>query len=99
MDSFHQQEIRAALAEYVSAFDSGTSQAADRPRLMQHLASAAQMFAAIEKQDRKALVALLESESRSYGWDFLTGDEGARIEKAWNEFRTKCRLTTDEERV
>jgi hypothetical protein len=94
---FPQEEIRAALADYVRVFESGTSQAADRPRLNQHLASAAQMFATIEKKDRKAFLALLESESRSYGRDFLAGEEGARIEKAWNDFRTQCRLTTDED--
>ena len=99
MNDFPQQEIRAALADYVSVFDAGTSQAADRPKLTQHLASAAQMFAAVEKKDRKALLALLESESRSYGWDFLAGEEGDRIEKAWNDFRAKCGLTNDEKRA
>jgi hypothetical protein len=54
------------------------------------------MFATVEKKDRKAFLVLLDSETKSYGRDFLAGEEGARIEKAWNKFRTRCRLTTDE---
>ncbi len=82
--------MRIALADYIAVLESSsasTSRAEDRSRYQQHLASAALMFVALEKQRSiEKLKELVATETRSFGWDFLDGPEGDAAESAFVAF-------------
>jgi len=81
-------ELKKALADYVASLEasaSRTHRAEDRGRYQQHLASAALMFAAIEKHGSlEKLKELVAAERHSYGWDCLSGPEGNAAELAFD---------------
>ena len=84
------EKYRKALAEYVAVLETSadnTNQAEDRIKYERHLAYAARMFVAIEKNaSLKALKKLVEDERHSYGWSFLSGDTGNSAESAFHVF-------------
>ena len=76
------------LADYVEtlvATAEETTQASDRPKYTSHLAAAARMFLAVERQSLRDLRQTIADERRSFGWDFLTQDCGARAESAFDQ--------------
>jgi hypothetical protein len=85
-------DLEAALATYVDVLCRSaerTNRAEDRPRYQSHLAEAARMFKAI-KHDRSlaGLQAIVRRERHSFGWSFLSGQEGDQAEAAFNAFAT-----------
>lgn len=51
------------------------------------------MFAAAtDETDPEALPALVASERRAYGWSYLSGEEGERVECAFNTLATLVEL-------
>ena len=91
-------ELKSALAEYIDALETSaaaTHRAEDRGRYQQHLASAALMFAALEKDRSIAKLAeVVASERRSYGWDYLDGPEGEAAESAFHAFAKHVQRAT-----
>jgi|GEM_PF-5610513 len=84
------EHVKRALADYIAVLDTSaanTHRAEDRGRYQQHLAAAALMYAALEK-DRSIdkLKALVASERHSFGRDYLDGSEGKAAETAFNDF-------------
>jgi hypothetical protein len=79
-----------ALAEYVAILGKSaadTKWANDRPLYQRHLAEAALMFVAIEKDESlEKLRSLVSLERHTYGTGFLSGDEGSAAESAFNKF-------------
>ena len=80
----HLSELSVLLVAYVdalSAADATTHRAEERPVLQKRLAAAAQMFAALHRDDRRALVALVNNEGASWTVPGLPGDtsRGAAI--------------------
>lgn len=75
---------------YIAVLDTSaanTRRAEDRGRYQQHLAAAALMYAALEKhRSTDKLKALVASERRSYGRDYLAGPEGRAAEAAFHAF-------------
>ena len=84
------ENIKKALAEYISILEtsvSDTNWAEDRPRYQSHLAEAALMFAAIEKdRSLEKVKKLVASEQQGYGWGYLNDAEGKAAEAAFNVF-------------
>lgn len=82
-----------ALANYIevlAASSRDTTTAGDRPRYRAHLAAAAEMFSAIHLEDApERLKMLIQSEERSYGVDFLSGDCGERATSAFAAFAAR----------
>ena len=70
-----------ALAKYIEVLAASareTTTASDRPRYRDHLAAAAEMFAAIQLESSSLeLKRRIESEKRSYGVGYLSGVCGA----------------------
>ena len=85
----NKSQLEAALAEYVSALSNSagtTSRSEDRATYQNHLASAAVMFVAIHQEDMVRLKELVDAELRSFGWSYLSGEEGSAAEAAWTRF-------------
>ena len=84
------EQLKGALANYIAVLESSAAKshrAEDRGRYQQHLASAALMFVAVEKQrSLEKLKELVASERRSFGWGYLDGSEGKTAEAAFNDF-------------
>lgn len=82
--------IETSLAEYVEILaDSldNTKYTNDRAVYEKHLAVAARMFLAIRRDNgTEELRELVEQERRSFGWSYLSGEEGVKAEKAFNSF-------------
>jgi hypothetical protein len=79
----------SALDTYIavlSASSDCTHQAEDRGRYRDHLANAAKLFHLLYRGDMIAFKELISVEQRSYGWGFLSGDEGAAAEAAFAAF-------------
>lgn len=77
------------LADYVEALmaaEKETTQASDRPKYTRHLAAAARMFLAVERQSLHELWLTTADERRSFGWGFLSQDCGTRAESAFDRF-------------
>jgi hypothetical protein len=91
-------ELKSALAEYIDALEtnaSRTHRTEDRSRYQQHLASAALMFAALEKhRSIEKLKKVVASERRSYGWGYLDGPEGEAAESAFYAFEKLVQRVT-----
>ena len=89
------EDLQDALATYVEVLGSSaerTRRAEDRTRYFQHLAVAAQMFAAIRRDPSlRELYRLISDEEASFGRDFLSGDEGSAAETAFVTFASKAR--------
>ncbi len=83
-------ELKSVLADYIASLETSaarTRRGEDRVRYEQHLASAALLFAAIEKQRSiDKIKEVVASERRSYGWDYLSGPEGKAAESAFDAF-------------
>ena len=79
-----------ALARYIevlAAASRETTTAGDRPRYRDHLAAAAEMFAAMHFEGPSSkLKQLTESETRSYGLGYLSEDCGDRANSAFVAF-------------
>ena len=90
MFEMQSDELKTALANYIASLETSavrTRRAEDRVRYEQHLASAAIMFATIEKQRSiDKIKDVVASERRSYGWDYLSGPEGKAAESAFDAF-------------
>lgn len=84
------QDIEKALARYVgilSASAKRTTYANDRSTYTKHLAAAAVMFASLHSDSPlEALKEQVADERHSYGWGFLSGEEGSAAERAFHEF-------------
>ena len=80
--------IESSLAEYVEVLASSldnTKHANDRSVYEKHLAVAARMLVAASKENGiKELREIVAEERRSFGWSFLSGEEGERAERAFN---------------
>jgi hypothetical protein len=77
------------LAKYIDALDHGasaTTYAGDRPAFESHLARSALMFLAIHRKDDTCLRRIVAQERHAYGWSFLSGEEGAAVEAAFDAF-------------
>ena len=83
-------EYKARLADYIAVLEQSakeTARAEDRNRYQQHMAAAASMFSAIEKDKSvERLKELVASEKRSFGWDYLAGSAGEAAEAAFHAF-------------
>jgi len=79
-----------SLAQYVGALLESadtTHRSENRPRYERHLAQAARMFYAIRRDPALVqLSAVVAEERRAFGWSFLSGDDGARVEHEFNAF-------------
>jgi len=75
-----------ALTAYVDVLSKGTHYANDRPQFTNHLARAAEIFSAIHREDQDSLQSLIASQSRSFGWSYLSSPEGDAVEAAWQTF-------------
>ncbi len=88
------QDLQSSLAEYIEILSrsaKATTRAEDRRRYTEHLAAAAEMFAAIRRDSSlRAFCGLLTDESASFGRDFLSGEEGAAAEAAFAAFAAKA---------
>ncbi len=92
------ESIRSALADYIAVLGesaSSTHRAEDRGRYQAHLATAALMFAAMEK-DRsiERVKQLVSSERHSYGWGYLIGSAGDAAEQAFDTFASLVESAT-----
>ena len=82
-------ELLAALTEYVQVLSSSaesTSRAEDRSKYTSHLAAAALMYMHALMNNREGLKSVVSSESRAFGWNYLSDTEGAAAEKAFSRF-------------
>jgi hypothetical protein len=82
-------ELLDALAKYVAVLNHSAQQthrAEDRQSYTLHLATAAQFFVAAHAGRVEELRALVARERHAYGWGYLSYDEGAAAEKAFDEF-------------
>lgn len=78
-----------ALAAYVAVLSRSAQQshrAEDRPVYTRHLAVAAQFFLAVHGGRIEELRSLVASERHAYGWGYLSNEEGAAAEKAFDDF-------------
>jgi hypothetical protein len=79
----------SALDTYIATLAESarlTAQAENRSRYRDHLACAAVVFHLLHVHDVAGAKKLVMEERRSYGWDFLTGQEGAAAETAFSTF-------------
>ena len=83
------EKYRKALAEYVAILGKSaadTKWANDRSLYQRHLAEAALMFVAIEKDESlEKLKSLVSLERHTYSTGFLSGAEGSAAESAFNK--------------
>jgi hypothetical protein len=82
-------DIATSLANYIATlYESAinTTRAEDRSLYTQHLANAALLFAAFQKNASERLSDLIGQERRAYGTAFLSGEVGAKAEAAFNSF-------------
>jgi hypothetical protein len=92
------EEPGGALVEYVGALDhalDSTTQAADRPRYVNHLAEAARLVSILAVEDQIRLAEWISSEEHAFGWSDLTGAEGAEVERAFADLVAALRRFTD----
>jgi hypothetical protein len=84
------EKYRKALAEYIAILGknaAGTKRANDRTLYQRHLAEAALMFVAIEKDESlEKLKGLVSLERHTYGTGFLSEAEGSAVESAFDTF-------------
>jgi hypothetical protein len=82
--------LKKALAEYIAMLDAASAaadQGENRGRYQLHLASAALMFAAMEKhQSVERLKVLIAGERRAYERSPLPGSPGKAATRAFNDF-------------
>lgn len=79
----------ADLAKYVAVLSNSlasTHRAEDRSRYRDHLAASAGIFESLYRGDIVSTKQFIADERRSFGWDFLTGEEGAAAESAFSRF-------------
>jgi hypothetical protein len=77
------------VATYIAALSnaaSKTRRAEDRSRYRDHLATAALIFERLQQEDLPSAKQLVADERRSFGWDFLDGEPGAKAESAFSRF-------------
>lgn len=78
------------LTEYTLALKKGldsTSQANERPLIINRLAAAAEMYALLhEKGEISAIRELVQSEVRAHSWSFISGKSGEDIATKWVAF-------------
>jgi hypothetical protein len=73
----------AAYIKVLAESADATQYAEARPKYESHLAAAARMFAELHGNRPDELRRLVNEERHSYGWAFLSGNEGARAEGAF----------------
>ena len=79
------QELAAYVAVLANALRK-TRRAEDRSRYRDHLATAALVFERLQQGDLVSAKQLIAEERRSFGWDYLDGDDGAAAESAFSRF-------------
>lgn len=93
------QQLLADLARYIGQLEqsnSKTTRAEDRRSYADHLAAAAIMFASIQSQsDSAKFAAVLDAETRSFGWDYLDGEPGELAEAAFSRFKERALSALD----
>lgn len=90
--------VSTHLAEYVEALAgaaSETTRSEDRPRYEHHLACAARMLAAAHRRAAGDLRRFVAEERRSFGWDFLSDECGARVEREFNRLASMIENLND----
>lgn len=93
-----QAESEAALVGYVAALDralDSTTQTADRPLYVNHLAEAARLVSILAVDDQIRLAEWISSEEHNFGWSFLSGSEGEEVERAFADLVAALRRFTD----
>jgi hypothetical protein len=87
------RDLEGALATYVAVLVAASEQsnrAEDRRTYDQHLAAAARMFAALRHEHSLGrLREIVAAERRAFGSGYLSGEEGAKAEGAFEEFASK----------
>jgi energy-converting hydrogenase Eha subunit F len=75
------------LTEYQDALRSGIadSPASEHAQYLQHTKALEEITALISQSNTEGVLALLEAESRNFGWSFLSGPTGERAEMAFTQ--------------
>jgi hypothetical protein len=77
-----------AVATYIDALAHSRDECTrseDRLAYTKHLAAAAEMSAAAHSDDLPKLLALVASEGHGFGWSYLSGEAGAKAERAFSQ--------------
>jgi hypothetical protein len=80
-----------ALAQYIEVLSrsaQATTRAEDRSTYTGHLAAAAKIFACLHSGRLSEAKEIVSEQRRSYGWGFLSGDEGSAASTAFDRFAT-----------
>jgi hypothetical protein len=80
-----------ALATYIEALERSaraTTRAEDRVTYTNHLAAAAQIFARLHSGCLSGAKEIVSAQRHAFGWGYLSGEEGAVAETAFDRFAT-----------
>jgi hypothetical protein len=84
------------LTEYLDALRSGivVSPTSEHAMYLQHTKALEEITVLISQSNTAGVLALLEAESRNFGWSFLSGPAGERAEVAFTQLakviRSQC---------
>ncbi len=75
------------LLEYLDALHSGiaVAPASEQALYLQHTKALEEITILISQSNAGGVLSLLQSENRNFGWSFLSGPAGERVEKAFTE--------------
>jgi hypothetical protein len=85
-----------ALAHYVEVLSRSahaTTRAEDRSTYTGHLAAAAEIFACLHSGRLSEAKEIVSDQRRTYGWGYLSGDEGAAATPAFDRFASMVELS------
>lgn len=90
------KKLLDALATYIGVLAHSaqvTKRAEDRVTYTRHLAAAAQIFVCLHSEQLSEAKEMVRSQRHGFGWGYLSGEEGAAAEAAFDRFATMIEST------